>query len=340
MKRNFFQNLISWKNGRHRKPLMVIGARQVGKTFTLEEFCESEYGSHTTVNLFERGDIVELYETVKTAEDRFEQLLLLLDIDPRGNDHILFVDEVQESEIFISDLKFLNERHPDFAIVTAGSLLGVRLKRFRKSFPVGQVSFLRVHPMSFDEFLVAVGADRFIPEIQMCFEKDKPLAVAIHERLIRYYREYLCVGGMPEFVVRYQENDCSLLGLSRSALDDIVLAYKNDMNKYVTSETEAIRIAATYDSLPAQLGNAANKFMYNRIERSARKRTYETSIDWLIASQMIAPCHQISKPEIPLKSYKDADSFKLYLSDIGILTNELHVPFANIMGDRLGERKG
>jgi predicted AAA+ superfamily ATPase len=340
MKRNFYQDLISWKGSRRRKPLMVIGARQVGKTFTLEEFCTNEYASHTTVNLFERGDIVELYETVKTAEDRFEQLLLLLNIDPRTNDHILFVDEVQESETFISDLKFLNEKHPEFALVCAGSLLGVRLKRFHKAFPVGQVSFLRVYPMTFDEFLWARGLEHFIPEIQKCFKSDKPLATAIHERLLRCYREYLCVGGMPEFVLSYLENGCSLAGLSRTILDDIVLAYKNDMNKYVTSEAEALKIDATYDSLPAQLGNKANKFMYGKIERSARKRTYETSIDWLIASQMVAPCYQVSKPHSPLSSYRDVDSFKLYMSDTGILSNELHVPFARIMGDTLGEKKG
>jgi predicted AAA+ superfamily ATPase len=340
MKRNFYQNLMSWKNDYHRKPLMVIGARQVGKTFTLEEFCDKEYASHTTVNFFERGDIVELYETTRTAEDRFRQLLLLLNIDPRDKDHILFVDEVQESETFISDLKFLNEKHPDFTIVTAGSLLGIRLKRFHKSFPVGRVSFLRVYPMTFDEFLLAVGAERFIPEIQQCFETNQPLAAAIHERMIHYYREYLCVGGMPEFVSRYLENNCSLVGLSRSVLSDIVLAYKNDMNKYVTSAAEALKITATYDSLPAQLSNRSNKFMYSKIEKAARKRTHETSIDWLVASQMIAPCYQISKPDVPLSSYKDATSFKLYLSDTGILTNELHLSFASIIGDKLGEKKG
>lgn len=319
---------------------MVIGARQVGKTFTLQEFCANEYGSHTMVNLFERGDIVELYETEKMAQGRFEQLLLLLNINPNNTDHILFVDEVQESEVFISDLKYINEKHPNFNIVTAGSLLGVKLKRFNRHFPVGQVSFLRVYPMTFDEFLIALDASRYVDLIVDSFVNDKPIAGVIHEQLIRYYREYLCVGGMPESVLRFIENGTTLVGFERNILDDIVLAYKNDMNKYVSTDAEALKIASTYDSLPGQMSNVARKFMYNKIQKSARKRTYEIAIDWLIAAQMVAPCFLVSKPDSPLNRYRDTDSFKLYISDIGLLANASRYSLANIVTGKLGEKGG
>jgi predicted AAA+ superfamily ATPase len=205
---------------------------------------------------------------------------------------------------------------------------------------VGQVTFLKVYPMTFDEFLMALDAQRFIALIQECFTKNSPVPVAVHERLIRYYREYLCVGGMPESILRYVDNDASLVGMDRSVFDDIVLAYKSDMNKYVVSKAEALRISATYDSLPAQLGNPAGKFMYNRIEKSARRRSYEMAIDWLLAAQMAMPCYLVSKPETPLRSYRDSENFKLYLSDVGIAVSELHITPASILGDKLGERKG
>ena len=341
MKRKIYEELLKWKNNTDNvKPLMVLGVRQSGKTYIINEFCKNEYSNYVYVNLFENTNVIELYNSNLTSIEKFNRLKLLLDFDFEKEDTILFIDEIQESEKLISELKYFQENHNNVRIICAGSLLGVKLKRSKFSFPVGKVKMLNMYPMDFEEFLVAMNQEMLIDLIKDCYKNNKQITSTIHEKALNLYRIYLITGGMPESVNNMVKTNGDYIKYDKTILTDIVSSYFKDMDKYVTNESEALRINRVYDSLPSQLSNISNKFQYSNVSKDARAREYATAIDWLEASNMVLRCKAIKTPEIPLEGFVDVDTFKLYLSDVGILNNILKLNIEDILSDNISLYKG
>ena len=341
MKRKIYEELLKWKNNNDNvKPLMILGVRQSGKTYIINEFCKNEYSNYVYVNLFENTNVIELYNSNLTSIEKFNRLKLLLDFDFEKEDTILFIDEIQESEKLISELKYFQENHNNVRIICAGSLLDVKLKRSKFSFPVGKVKMLNMYPMDFEEFLVAMNQEMLIDLIKDCYKNNKQITSPIHEKALNLYRIYLITGGMPESVNNMVKTNGDYIKYDKTILTDIVSSYFKDMDKYVTNESEALRINRVYDSLPSQLSNISNKFQYSNVSKDARAREYATAIDWLEASNMVLRCKAIKTPEIPLEGFVDVDTFKLYLSDVGILNNILKLNIEDILNDNISLYKG
>ena len=339
MKRKIYDELLRWKKN-NSKPLMVLGVRQCGKTYIINEFCKNEYKNYIYVNLFEQKNIVKLYNSSLNSDEKFKQLKVLIDFDLDIEDTILFIDEIQESEQLISELKYFCEKHNNVRIICAGSLLGVKLKRTKFSFPVGKVKMLNMYPLDFEEFLLAMNQELLIETIKECYEQNKQISLPLHEKALGYYRTYLITGGMPESIKSMVDTNGDYIRYDNTILKDILNSYFNDMDKYVTSLVEALKIRRIYNSLPSQLSNLSNKFQYSKIEKGARARDYETSLDWLEASNMVVRSKCVKNSEIPLEGFILEDTFKLYLSDVGILNSILKINIDDILTDNISLYKG
>ena len=339
MKRKIYDELLRWKKN-NSKPLMVLGVRQCGKTYIINEFCKNEYKNYIYVNLFEQENIVNLYNSSLNSDEKFKQLKVLVDFDLEIEDTILFIDEIQESEQLVSELKYFCEKHNNVRIICAGSLLGVKLKRTKFSFPVGKVKMINMYPLDFEEFLLAMNQELLINAIKECYEQNKKISLPLHEKALGFYRTYLITGGMPESIKNMVDTNGDYIKYDKTILKDILNSYFNDMDKYVTSLVEALKIRRVYNSLPSQLSNLSNKFQYSKIENGARSRDYETAIDWLDASNMVVQSKCVKIPEIPLEGFVLEDTFKLYLSDVGILNSILKINLDDILTDNLSLYKG
>ena len=340
MERKIYSELIKWKSSETKKPLMIMGARQIGKSFIVDEFCKQEFQRVFTFNLFDRPDIVSLFKEPIPTQEKMNKLELLLGLSLNEQSTILFFDEIQESEELISALKFIAESDVKYRVICAGSLLGVKINRFKSSFPVGKVKLLHMYSMDFEEFLWAYGHKGLAEEIRVCAAANKSMPSALHEMNMKLYRLYLCCGGMPESVINMLANDGNVLQFETAILSDIITAYIADMNKYVRSTSEANSIEACYRSIPAQLGNKSHKFQYSKVRKGARRRDFESAIDWLTASGMVAPCHMVARPRSPLNAAESDGFFKLFLSDSGLLANLMGVRLSSIMLDEPFEQKG
>ena len=330
MKRKIYNELIKWKKEDINTPLMVVGARQMGKTYTIDEFCKNEFTNYIYINLLNNKEIIEIFKENINTEEKIKKMELSLGHTIDYENTIIFFDEIQESEELISALKFFCESKVSYKIICAGSLLGVKINRFHSSFPVGKVRIINMYPMNFEEFLWAMDYEIAIPEIKRCYQENVKMSDSIHEKLLNYYRMFLCVGGMPRMVLSLKETQ-KILEVDKSIASNIYKEYLMDMNKYVTNVTEGIKNETIYNSIPSQLANLSNKFQYGKINNNARKRDYETSLDWLISSKMVLRSNLVKKVEIPLKAYIDNDYFKLYLSDIGLLVSILEIRYNDIM---------
>lgn len=305
MKRKIYKELLEWKNTNMQKPLMIIGARQIGKTYIIKEFCQNEFKKYIYINLLEHSEIIKIFKQEINTTEKFNRMKIYLDIDIDIENTIIFFDEIQESEELISSLKYFNESEEPFKIICAGSLLGVKLKRMHTSFPVGKVKMLNMYPMDFEEFLIANESKGLIDEIEKCYNSNAPMDSVLHEKALNLYRLYLCVGGMPEAIKNLIDNSKDILKFDKSIIEDIIMSYLNDMNKYVQNKAESIKIETIYKSIPSQLGNKSNKFQYGKISSNARKREYETALDWLLSSTMVHKCTILNKVEIPpLRFYR------------------------------------
>lgn len=299
MERKIYQELLEWKKSGMQKPLMVIGARQIGKTYIIKEFCKKEFEKSIYINLLDQYEIIKIFKQEISTEEKFNRMKIYLDIDIDIENTIIFFDEIQESEELISALKYFNESDKPFKIISAGSLLGVKLKRMNTSFPVGKVKMITMYPMDFEEFLIANGNKGLIDEIHKNYEENTPMDGVLHEKALGLYRLYLCVGGMPEAVKNILENDKDILKFDKSIIEDIIQSYLDDMNRYVKNKNEAIKIETIYKSIPSQLNNASNKFQFGKISKDARKREYETALDWLISSTLVHKSTILNRVEIP-----------------------------------------
>ena len=341
MKRETYDKLLEWKNNSSNiKPLMILGARQVGKTYIINEFCKNEFKNYIHVNLFENKEIVKLYQTDKNSNEKYMDFQLLVNFDFDTPDTVIFIDEIQESEELISELKYFCEKHNHVRIICAGSLLGVKLKRSKASFPVGKVNLHYMYPMDFEEFLIAVNQEMLVDKIKECFTNNSALNEDLHNRAMNLYRLYLCVGGMPESVRNIVSVENNILKYDQGILTQIIDSYFKDMDKYVTSNVEELKIERIYDSIPSQLLNSSNKFQFSKIVSGAKSRDYDTALDWLLASSMVLKSDLVSTPQIPLKGFVKNDYFKLFLNDVGLLTRMLNLKFADVLMDKVLLYKG
>lgn len=339
MKRKIYNQLIEWKNNKINKPLLILGVRQCGKTYIINEFCQNEYKNYLKINLLERNDVVNLYKENINSEEKYKRLKAMINFDFDTENSILFIDEIQESEELISELKYFCEEHNNVRIICAGSLLGVKLKRLTKSFPVGKVYIKNMYPMDFEEYLIANDENFLIESIKECFVNNKPM-LSLHTKALKYYNSYLLTGGMPESVLNLININGDYIKYDKNIISNIIESYFDDMKKYIQTQTEALRIRALYESLPSQLSNYSHKFQYSKLNTGAKSRDYELPLDWLLSANMVQKVNCVKTIEKPLKGFEDSDTFKLFLSDIGILNNLLNISINDILNDNLKIYKG
>lgn len=340
MKRKIYKDLLNWKENSIDIPLMIIGARQIGKTYIIQEFCKNEFENYIYINLMDNPQIVDLFEQTIPTEEKFTKMQWILNKNIDLEKTIIFFDEIQLSEKLISNLKYFCESDKPFKIICAGSLLGVKINRFHSSFPVGKVKMEYMYPMDFEEFLMATSSQGLIDEIYKCYNEVTPMTNALHEKLLNLYRLYLCVGGMPQSVQNIVDVNQNIFDFDKTIVKNIIESYLNDMNQYIFNNTEKSKIEAIYKSIPSQLGNVSNKFQYSKINSNARSRDYETALQWLISSTMIYKCNLLKTIQIPPKAYADEEYFKLYISDVGLLTSLLEIQYNDILLDNKFLYKG
>ena len=328
MKRKVTQQLIEWKNSHSRKPLILNGARQVGKTFILREFGRENYKNVVYVNLESNSTVASMFN------DDISPSKLIKYLETETKEHILpgetlvILDEIQSCERAVTSLKYFCEEAPEYHIAAAGSLLGVAINRNQTSFPVGKVNVIRLYPLDFEEFLTATGNDLLINQITECYNSILPMNEALHKRALDLYHDYLIVGGMPEAVKSFIETNSYIdSGLIQSSIID---NYTADMAKYATS-SEAVKIRACYNSIPAQLAKDNKKFQYKVVQKGGSSTIFGASLEWLSQAGVILKCQRADQGTMPLPVYADQTSFKIYMSDVGLLVNKSHMSVSTIV---------
>lgn len=317
MKRKVMDNLIDWKNKKNKMPLIINGARQVGKTYILREFGEKNYRNVIYVNLETNIAVSSYFDSdispiriIKYLEAAFNQAIL-------PGETLIILDEIQACERALTSLKYFCEDAPQYHIVAAGSLLGVAINRQNFSFPVGKVSTISLYPLDFEEFLWANNKDRLCFEIRECYKNDNKLPQAMHNELLELYKLYLIIGGMPRVIVEYLEKE-KLIDLSLYQ-NEILNNYIADMAKYATN-SESVRIRAAYNSIPNQLAKDNKKFQYKVVQAGGNATIFGAAIEWLNFAGVVYKCQKITQGIMPITAYSDLTSFKLYMADVGLLT--------------------
>ncbi len=334
MKRKIYNDLLKWKEKKEFKPLIVLGVRQCGKSYIINEFCKNEFKHYKKINLFQDTKVIDLYKSSDDSDKKYQDLKLLLNFDFDMEDSVLFIDEIQECEELISELKYFNEKHSNVRIICAGSLLGVKLARLTKSFPVGKVSRLYMYPMDFEEFLIAFNEKMLLDRIKECFDHNQAMGV-LHGKALDYYKKYLLSGGMPESIKELIKVKDSYYNYNLDVLNDIVADYQNDMNNHVTNAVETLKLNKIYNSLPSQLQNASKKFQYSIVDSDAKSREYSTPLNWLEASNMVQISKCVKIPQKPLLGFVDEGTFKVYYSDVGIFNRILNNDIKTILLDEM-----
>ena len=306
--------LDNWKNSTDRKPLLVQGARQVGKTYTLKKFGETRYEETAYFNFEEDPALGEVFEGRQAPERILQLLSAYIGRLIRPGSTLLIFDEIQESNRALNSLKYFCEEAPDFHLVAAGSLLGVQLSR-PGSFPVGKVKFLSLAPMSLMEFFRACGEGQ-IRQLIETWQQLEPVPSALHDRLVELLKYYYLTGGMPEVVAKFV--DQRDLKACRELQKEILLAYELDFAKHAPN-SDMPKILDIWKSLPGQLARENKKFVYSSVRPSARAREYGDALNWLEGAGLIIRCRHVSAPRLPLSSYRSEEAFKVYLLDVGLL---------------------
>lgn len=339
MYRKIMDFLESWKNNKHRKPLILQGARQVGKTYSILEFGRKHYENVAYFNFETSPKLNETFEE-NISPDYLIPILSHIAGQTIVKEKTLIVfDEVQLCERALTSLKYFCEDAPDYHIIVAGSLLGVAVNRAKFSFPVGKVDMKTMYPMDMEEFLFAMGQDALVEQIRECFQTDTPMPSALHEIAMQLYRQYLVVGGMPECVKQFAETGDYIL--IRHTQDTILASYLNDMSKYNNlNEIKKTRLA--YDNITVQLSRKNTRFQYRLIKKGGRASEFENVIEWLCLSGIVSQVYRVEQIKKPLENYRDIDAFKIYVSDPGLLCAKKDLAASDIlyMVEELNDFKG
>lgn len=311
MKRLIIEKLRNWKESKRRKPLILRGARQVGKTWILKEFGKEFQDGFVFINFDKEPEYSQFFEKTKDVERIIQNLAFASGKKITKNTLIIF-DEIQACPNALNSLKYFYEDAPDYYVVSAGSLLGLTLSG---GFPVGKVDFLDMGPMTFEEFLLASKEDSLVNYINS-IDTIENLPDVFHNRLIEKLKMYFVIGGMPEAVkVWTEDNDIKEVD---HILSSIIDAYENDFGKH-TPVSDVPKIRYIWDSLPSQLAKENKKFLYSVVKHGARAREYENALNWLVNADLARKVSRITNPHLPIKAYEDLTSFKIYMNDVGIL---------------------
>lgn len=315
MKRDLYQKLKEWKESPNRKPLILKGARQVGKTYLVEVFAKSEYPHFASFNFDEDPGLKTLFEHELTPTSLLQKLEIYCEKKIQPEQSLIFFDEIQTCTRALSSLKYFQEKMPNYHIIAAGSLLGIKLEK-KDSFPVGKVNFLNLYPLSFFEFLDSVGKNslRTYLENKTSWE---PIEEIFHQQLLELLKQYMVIGGMPEVVARFADHhDFQKV---RILQNEILKTYEFDFVKHA-EKNDVMKISLLWDSVPKQLAKENKKFMFSVVRESARARDYETAIQWLTDSGLIHKVVHTETIRLPLKAYAQEKNFKVYALDVGLLS--------------------
>ena len=324
--REIISSLKRWKDSSQRKPILLKGARQIGKTWVMEAFGKECFDHYAKFDFDRQPELKSVFRTSKSPERIIKELALYCDVPLVAGKTLIIFDEIQECEEALNSLKYFCEDAPQYHIIAAGSLLGVAVKKRRMTVPVGKLQVMRMFPVSFREFL-RVSDERTFDYIEK-IEQPLHLPEIVLNKLKLEYRRYMISGGMPEAVVAMLDN----LGMQAvdDALQDILDLYELDFSKYAEPR-EIPRIHAIWHSLPSQLGKENRKFIYKVIKQGARSKDYEDALLWLEDAGMIYRINNVSKPGMPLKAYEEPDAFKVYACDCGLLRRLAHLPSSIIL---------
>lgn len=329
MKRNILTDLIKWKESHSRKPLILNGARQVGKTYILQEFGRLCYNNVAYFNCDRNKTLNNIFEQDYDTSRIVRSLSALTGFHIEQGKTLIIFDEIQENPIILNSMKYFCENAPEYHIAVAGSLLGISLHD-NVSFPVGKVDMLKMYPMTFDEFLLAIGKDKYV---ELLRSGDKEIIDTLSIQLIDCLRQYYYVGGMPAVVQEYATS--GNLQTVRTIQKQILFDYRRDFSKHA-SNLEVPRINVVWDSIPAQLAKENRKFIYGIIKKGARASEFEKAIQWLIDAGLVYRVNRATAPIMPLKFYEDLSAFKLFILDVGLMGAMTDTPAeAIIIGDNI-----
>lgn len=332
MKRFIFDELLKWKESKYRKPLILKGARQIGKTYILKKFGEENYEGVAYFNFDHDEDLQNIFVNTKSPKRILEQLSFIYRKAILPEKTLIIFDEIQECPNALNSLKYFQEEANEYHIACAGSLLGIRLSH--TSFPVGKVDFLNMYPMTFSEFLIADNCENLV-EYMKSIKTIEKIPEIFFNQLEEKLKAYFIIGGMPEAVnVWVNEKNIELVN---HVQENILRAYESDFSKH-TQNSEANKISLIWNSIPSQLAKENKKFLYQVIKEGARAREYENALNWLNDANLIYKIYNITKPDFPLKAYHDLSSFKIYMNDVGLLRRMANLDSKIVIeGDRLFE---
>ncbi|MFU0553736.1 ATP-binding protein [Gardnerella vaginalis] len=331
MKRLIMSKLLAWKNSPYRKPLILKGVRQVGKTWILKEFGKLYYKNIAYFNFDENREYKQFFEATKNVERILQNLMLASGQKIEPENTLIIFDEVQDCPEVINSMKYFCENAPQYHVACAGSLLGITLAK-PSSFPVGKVNFMQINPMNFTEFLLANGDENLAKYIEQ-IDKIEPIPDAFFNPLYDKLKMYYVTGGMPESVLMWTKaRDVNAM---QETLFEIITAYERDFAKH-PNVSEFPKISMIWHSIPSQLARENKKFLYKVVKNGARAREYEDALQWLVSAQLVYKIYRSTAPSLPIAAYDDVSAFKIYLADVGLLRRLAQLaPTAFAEGNRL-----
>lgn len=328
MKRKVTQSLNEWKNSPKRKPLIINGARQVGKTYSIEEFGKDQYENVVYMNMEIESNLCQFIETELSPKKIIQYIEAVKLVEIKPGKSLLFFDEIQVCERALTSLKYFFEQTPEYHVIAAGSLLGVAINREKYSFPVGKVDELNMYPLDFEEFLWAMNMGKLADDIRLHYISNKAFPEALHDVALEMYNKYFIIGGMPAAVVSFIESESFVR--VQTIQNNIFNEYIADIAKYADSST-SVKIRACYNSIPSQLAKENAKFQYKVVQRGGTATIFGEAIEWIILAGIGLKCQRLEHGFIPINAYADLINFKLYMADIGILTLRSKIPLQTIM---------
>jgi predicted AAA+ superfamily ATPase len=328
MKRKVTELLNNWKNDPAKMPLIINGARQVGKTYIIEEFGKENYKSVIYLNMELETTLCSFIETELSPKAiiQYIEAVKMLEVNPDNT--VIFFDEIQVCEKALTSLKYFCEQMPEQHIIAAGSLLGVAINREKYSFPVGKVDEINMYPMDFEEFLWAMNMEKLAELVKDHFNNDEAMPDAMHNVALEMYKKYFIVGGMPAAVLSFLQTESYVK--VQSIQNNILNEYVADMAKYADPAT-SIKVRACYNSIPAQLAKENTKFQYKVVQRGGTATIFGEAIEWLILAGVALKCQRLEHGYTPINAYVDLINFKLYMADIGLLTLKSKIPLQTIL---------
>jgi predicted AAA+ superfamily ATPase len=319
---------MEWKNNPQKMPLIINGARQVGKTYIVEQFGREHYESVLYLNMEIEDTFCKFLETELSPKKIIQYIEAVKGQEIIAGKTLIFFDEIQACERALTSLKYFCEQAPEHHVVAAGSLLGVAINRQKYSFPVGKVNEINMYPLDFEEFLWAMNREKLAEEIKSHYARNEAMPEVLHDVALELYQQYFIVGGMPAAVANFIETESFIK--VQPIQNDILNEYIADMAKYA-NPTTSIKIRACYNSIPAQLAKENTKFQYKVVQRGGTATIFGEAIEWLIYAGIALKCQRLEHGYIPVNAYVDLINFKLYMADIGILTLRSKIPLQTIL---------